>query len=143
MTQLVCDGLQQVGSLQVTQSSVCTGCWSKSHPEVVDCPELGVVNVHVPAVLGEVGVSQGPAWSVLREESKVRKSSVRCSQGTYKGIAISVLVSVEPDLDVDLAPVQPLEGEARHLLPHGEGLADRLVHVRPADPAGGGVAQDP
>ena len=54
-----------------------------------------------------------------------------------------MLVSVEPDLDVNLAAVQPLEGEARHLLPHGEGLADRLVNIRPADSAGGGIAQDP
>ena len=73
----------------------------------------------------------------------MRMSSVRSSQDTYKGVAVSVLVSVEPDLDVDLAAVQLLEGEARHLLPHGEGLADRLVDLRPADPAGGGITEDP
>ena len=54
-----------------------------------------------------------------------------------------MLVSVEPDLNVDLAVAQPLEGEARHLLPHDKGLPHRIVNLRPCDPARGRVAQDP
>ena len=125
MAELVDHGLEQVGAL--------VG---------LDTPVLGVVHVDVATELGEIGVSQGPARSVLQSENSQNIISAFL-QETYKGVTVSVLVSVEPDLDVDLAPVQPLEGQARHLLPHGEGLADRLVHVRPADSAGGGVAQDP
>ena len=54
-----------------------------------------------------------------------------------------MLVSVEPDLNLDLAVAQPLEGEARDLLPHGEGLAHSLVHLVVGEAARGRVAEDP
>merc|ERR1719500_231270 len=90
----------------------------------LDTPVLRVVHVDVATELGEICVSQGPTW-------------------TIKGIAVPVLVSVEPDLDVNLAAVQPLEGEAGHLLPHGEGLTGGLINIRPTDPARSGITQDP
>ena len=54
-----------------------------------------------------------------------------------------MLVSVEPDLNMDFAVVQPLKGEARDLLPHVEGLAHGLVHLGVGKAAGCRVTEDP
>ena len=54
-----------------------------------------------------------------------------------------MLVSIEPDLDVNLAVCQPLERQPRDFLPHSEGLLDSIVNIRVTEAARGGVSQDP
>ena len=54
-----------------------------------------------------------------------------------------MLVSIEPDLDVNLAVCQPLERQPGDFLPHSEGLLDSLVNIRVTEAARGRVSQDP
>lgn len=76
---------------------------------VVDGPRLGVVEVRVAAVDGEVGVGQG-------------------SSGSVEGISVAVLAAFEPDVNVHVARLELVELEVGVVGPHVERSGQFLVH---------------